>query len=142
MGQQWPAMGTGALAAADLGHTVLPTIEWSSRQPTNWRTVTPRKFFHCCKRSTVHNDSPTGDLAKVLRTTRGFDFEGLWDLTTELPQHWRNTLGGHKQKFVCTRTQQEGTVIPQEAEPDLPVSVQESPAELWVGSGLQWGQRH
>ena len=90
----------------------------------------------------VHNNFPTRDLAKVLRTIREFDFEGRWDLITELPQHWGNTLGGHKQNFVCTRTQEKGTVIPQETEPDLPVSVQESPAEMWVSGGLQWGQGH
>ena len=28
------------------------------------------------------------------------------------------------------------------AEPDLPVSVQESPAEAWVNSGLPWGQEY
>ena len=43
-------------------------------------------------------------------------------------------LGGYKQSFVCTRTQGKGTVSPQETEPDLPVSVQESQAEVWV----QW----
>ena len=31
MGQQWPATGTGSVAAADLGHAVLPTIELPSR---------------------------------------------------------------------------------------------------------------
>ena len=29
---------------------------------------------------------------------------------------------------------------PQETDPDLPVSVQESPAEAWVNSGLPWGR--
>ena len=50
------------------------------------------------------------------------------------------TLGGHKQNLVCTRTQEEGAVTPQKTEPDLPVSVQESLAETWVNSGLPWGQ--
>ena len=45
-------------------------------------------------------------------------------------------LGGYKQSFVCTRTQGKGRVSPQETEPDLPVSVQVSPAEGWVDSGL------
>ena len=31
---------------------------------------------------------------------------------------------------------------PQETDPDLPMSVQESPAEAWVGSGLLQGQGH
>ena len=33
---------------------------------------------------------------------------------------------------MCTRTQENGAVTPQETDPDLPVSVQESPAEAWV----------
>ena len=31
-------------------------------------------------------------------------------------------------------------MTPQETESDLPVSVQESLAEVWVDSGLPWGQ--
>lgn len=33
------------------------------------------------------------------------------------------TLGGHKQRFVCTRSQEKGTETLQENEPDLPMSV-------------------
>ena len=54
----------------------------------------------------------------------------------------KQTLGGHKQNLVSTRTQEKGAVSPQETEPDLSVSVQESPAEAWVDSGLLWGQGH
>jgi len=54
----------------------------------------------------------------------------------------KQTLGGHRQNLICTRTQEKGGVIPQETEPELPVSVQESPAEAWVDSGLPWGQEH
>ena len=32
-----------------------------------------------------------------------------------------------------------GAVSPQETEPDLPMSVQESPVEAWVNSGLLGG---
>ena len=32
-----------------------------------------------------------------------------------------------------TRSQEKGAVTPQETDPDLPMSVQESPAEVWVG---------
>ena len=39
-------------------------------------------------------------------------------------------------KTCDTRTQEKGAVIPQETDSDLPVSVQESLAEAWVGSGL------
>ena len=31
------------------------------------------------------------------------------------------TLGGHKQNLVCTRTQEKGAVTPQETDPDLPI---------------------
>ena len=49
-------------------------------------------------------------------------------MVTGLPQDWGNRLlEGTKIKFVCTRTQENGAVTPEETEPDLPVSVQESP---------------
>ena len=51
----------------------------------------------------------------------------------------QQTLGGHKKNLVCTRTQEKGAVTPEENDPDLPVSVQESPAEAWVVGGLLWG---
>ena len=40
-----------------------------------------------------------------------------------------------------TRTQKKGAVTPQETDSDLPVSVQESLVEVWVGSDLlqSWG---
>ena len=65
----------------------------------------------------------------------GFDYRA----STELG---KQTLGGHKQNFVSTRTQEKGAVTPQETEPDLPVSVQESPVEVRVDSGLLRGQGH
>ena len=51
-------------------------------------------------------------------------------------------LGGHKQNLAGTRTQEKGAVTPQETDPDLPVSVQESPAEVWVGGGWLHGWGH
>ena len=48
----------------------------------------------------------------------------------------QQTLGGHKKNLVCTRTQEKGAVTPEENDPDLPVSVQESPVVAWVNSGL------
>ena len=38
-----------------------------------------------------------------------------------------------------TRTQEKGAVAPQETDSDLPISVQESPAEAGVGRGLDAG---
>ena len=46
----------------------------------------------------------------------------------------KQILGGHKQNHVHISSQEKGTVSPQETEPDLPVSVQESLAEMWVNS--------
>ena len=54
----------------------------------------------------------------------------------------KQTLGGHKQNLVHTRTQKKEAVTAPETEPDLPVSVQESLAEAWVDSGLLQGQGH
>ena len=54
----------------------------------------------------------------------------------------KQTLGGHKQNLVHTRTQEKGAVTPEETDPDLPVSVQNSLAEAWVDSGLWQGQGH
>ena len=44
----------------------------------------------------------------------------------------KQTLGGHKQNLVNTRTQEKGAVTPQETDPDFPVSVQESLVEVWM----------
>ncbi|CAI9172155.1 unnamed protein product [Rangifer tarandus platyrhynchus] len=52
----------------------------------------------------------------------------------------KQKLGEHKLNLVHTRTQEKLT--PQETNPDFPMSVQESPAEAWVGGGLLQGQRH
>ena len=46
----------------------------------------------------------------------------------------KQTLGEHKQNLLHTRTQEKRAVTPQETEPDMPMSVQESP----VGVGRQW----
>ena len=54
----------------------------------------------------------------------------------------KQTLGGHKQNLVCLRTQEERAVTPQETDPDLPVSVQESLVEAWGGGGLMQGWGH
>ena len=43
---------------------------------------------------------------------------------------------------MCTRTQEKGVVTLQETDPDLPVRVQESLAEVWVHTGLLQGQGH
>ena len=63
MNQQWPAVGTEALATPVLGGmayslleeiAINPTIELPSGQLTNWRT----KFSHCCKSSRPNHRLP------------------------------------------------------------------------------------
>ena len=57
-GQQWPAAGTEALGARDVGRTpcgispfegvtINSTIELWSRRLTNCRTIIPNKLLHC-----------------------------------------------------------------------------------------------
>ena len=54
----------------------------------------------------------------------------------------KQTPRGHKQNPVCAKTQEKGAVTPQETDPDLPVSVQESLLEAWVGDGLLQDRGH
>ena len=65
----------------------------------------------------------------------GFDYK----ISTGLG---KQTLGGHKQNLVYSRTQENGAVTPQETDQALPVGVQESLAEVWVDSGLLQGWGH
>ena len=44
--------------------------------------------------------------------------------------------------LMHAKTQEKGAVTPQETDPDFPMSVQESPVETWVNSGLLQGQGH
>ena len=69
------------------------------------------------------------DLVKVLRIPRKFYLGGQWNLIIELPQYWENRLLEVTNKPVCTRTQEKGTVTPNDIESDLPVSVQQALAE-------------
>ena len=59
----------------------------------------------------------------------------------ELTQDWEKILLEGTNRTLCTRTQEKGAVTPKETDPDLPVSVQEYPAEAWVSGGLLqfWG---
>ena len=64
-------------------------------------------------------------------------------MITELTQDWGNrVLKGAKKNLVHTRTQEKGIVTPQETDPDLPVNVLKSLAEVWVSGGLLQGWGH
>ena len=105
---------------------------------TNWRTI-PMKFSHCCEGSEPHIRLPSLSIQKR-------DWESPGNLTLKASRIWwqdfhrpgRNTdstLQGHKQKLVCTKTQQKGAVPPLDNEPDLPANAGGSPVEVWVSSG-------
>ena len=52
------------------------------------------------------------------------------------------TLGGHKENLVHTRTQEKGAVFSQKTEPDLPVRARESLVDACVDSDLLRCQGH
>ena len=99
-------------------------------------------LLHCCESSRAHNISQPGNPAKGLSTLREFDFEGQWDLITELPQDWGNRLLEGRNKTLCTPGSRRKEQWPHKRQPNLPVSVQESLVEVWVNGNLLWGQRH
>ena len=68
-----------------------------------------------------------GDHHKAIRTYTGLG---------------KQTLGGHKQKLGYARTPEKGVVTPQETDPDLLVSVQESLVEVWISGCLLQGWGH
>ena len=72
---------------------------------------------------------------------REFAFGGQWDLISELPQDWGNSLGGHSKPCV-QQDPGDRDSDPSGDEPDLAVHVWGSLADLWVDSGLPWGQGH
>ena len=72
-----------------------------------------------------------------MKIPREFDFGGQWDLITELSQNWGNRLLEGTNKTLCTPgPRRKEQLTPQETDSDLPVNVQESLAESWVGDGL------
>ena len=52
----------------------------------------------------------------------------------------KQTLEGHKQNLVHTRTQEKGAVTPQETDPHLAVNVQESLVKAWVMKHVAYGR--
>ena len=58
------------------------------------------------------------------------------------PAKLTQTLGGHRQNLLCTRTQEKGAVTSQKIDSSLSMSVQESPMEVLVGGGLLQGGGH
>ena len=60
---------------------------------------------------------------------------------SELTQDWGNRLLDGTNRTLCAQgPRSKEQCPPQENDPDFPISVQESPAEAWVGGGLLQGQ--
>ena len=61
----------------------------------------------------------------------------------ELTQDWGNRLLEGTNNTLCAAGERNSiSMSPQETEPDLPVSVQESLVDVWVGGGLLQGWGH
>ena len=77
------------------------TTEPPSRQPTNWRTIMPKKFSHCKESSRTHNRFPTWGSGKGTENSQRiwlwrpvrFDYRTYTGLG-------KQTLGGHKQNYA------------------------------------------
>ena len=149
-GQQWPDTGTGALAAAELGVTVCephhgadgwapwvsPTMGHQADDPQTREQLYQRCFPTVTKILGPTTDFPTWGSSKVTENPKGI---WLWrpvgfDYRTSTGLG-KQTLWRHRQNLVCTRTQEKGSVTPQET----CLNVQESRAEVSVDSGLLQG---
>ena len=91
-------------------------------KPTNWKTIIPEKFSHCCEGSEPH----------VVLASLQRNWESPGNLTLRISGSWlqdfhrtggETLLAGDKQNLACTKTQGKGAVTPQETEPDLPPKV-------------------
>ena len=60
----------------------------------------------------------------------------------ELTQDWETDSWRAQTNILHTRTHKKGAVTPKDNDPDLPMSVQESPAEAWIDGGLLQGWGH
>ena len=118
---------------ADIGNLISGSSAFSKSSLNIWKFLIHILFTPCLEDFEHYFASVWVECHCVVVWTF-FGVAFLWD--------WKQTLGGHKQNLVCTGTQEKIAMTPQETESDLPVSVQESLAEVWVNSGLPWGQGH
>ena len=115
--QQWPDTGTGALAAAELGVTVCEPHHGAHQadDPQTREQLYQRSFPTVTKILGPTTDFPTWGSSKGTENPKGI---WLWrpvgfDYRTSTGLG-KQTLWGHKQNLVCTRTQEKGSVTPQE----------------------------
>ena len=103
------------------------TPEPLDRRLTNRRAITPKKVSRSCRRSRAHNRLPNLGI-------RQKDWVSLRNLTLKVSRIWLQTFlrtgetdsWRAQTKPWAHQDQEKGAVTPQETEPDLPVSVQES----------------
>ena len=123
--------------------TISPTKELQSRWPHKLQNNYTKEILTLLKSSRTPHRLPNLVIWQRDWEPPGnliLEASGIW--LKNLNRTGKQTLRGHKQNLVHIRSQEKGTVSPQETEPDLPVSVRESPAEVWVNSGLLQGQGH
>ena len=119
-----------------------PTTEPLSRQPTNWRTIIPKRFSHCHESSRIHNRFPN------LRIWQR-DWEIPGNLTLKARRIWLQSFHRTGEtdswrpqtKPYVHQDPGESRSVPKRDWARL-VCVQESPVEGWVDSGLLRGQEH
>ena len=150
-GHQWPATGAGAPGAGALGQmacgisllrgvTINPPRSHRADDPQTAEQLYQRNSRTVQKVLGPTTDFPTRESGKGLRTPRECDFRGQWDLITELTQD-SETVSWRAQTNPCAhRPREEEAVTPQETGPDLPVCVQQAPAELRARAGLLQGR--
>ena len=122
--------------AVKMLHSICQQI-WKTQQwPRDWKMSV---FIPIAKKGNAKECSNYCTIALISHTSKVM----LKVLQARLQQYVnphieppKQTLGRHKQNLVYSRTQEKGAVTPQETDPDLPVSVQESPVEACVSGGL------
>ena len=114
--------------------------------PTNWRTIIPKNFSHCCEGSDPHirlsslwgSSKGTGNPQEIwLWRTAGFNYRTSTGL-----RETDFTFGRHRQTLELTKTQGTWAVTPQETEPDILAGVGGSSVEVWAGSDSPRGWGH
>ena len=90
-----------------------PLTSCQADNPQTVKQLYQRGSHTIAKVVSPKTDFPTWGSGKGTENPQGLYFEGQWDLITELTKDWETeTLGGHKQNLMCTRTQKKGAVNP------------------------------
>ena len=101
----------------------------------------PKEFLHCCKSFRADNRlSNLGNWQRDWGHPENVTLKANGILLQSFLRTGKTDSCRAQPNLVHTRTQEKGAVTPQETKPDLPVSVMESPMEVWVDTGLLPGQ--